>query len=99
MTTSIEEFNQGIMDMYSHLDHDALHMELAKAQARLSIATKNYQRHYLASDKIFIEDAQVRINNINFVISERDKHQSLKDAVSELKANNFVIKSRKENKS
>lgn len=76
MTTSLEEFNQGILNMYSHLDHDALHMELAKAQARLDIATRNYQRHYLASDKIFIEDAQVRINNINFVINSRKENKS-----------------------
>ena len=76
MTISLEEFNQCILNAYSHMDDDALHMELAKAQARLSIATKNYQRHYLASDKIFIENANIRINNINFVIKSRKENKS-----------------------
>ena len=55
---------------------DRLKDELVAAQDKHAKAVMNYQRHYLRSDKVFIEDAAVRIENLKFVIKHRSGEQS-----------------------
>jgi transcriptional regulator of heat shock response len=95
MQSDLEEYirksNERLIEQYASDTLDQLKDKLAKAREKYDRAVLNYQRHYLASDKVHIEDASVRIENLKFVISEREKHQSLKDAVDNLEENNWVI--------
>lgn len=80
MQTDIEEYieayNKRLIEHYADYSMDRLKDELAAAQDKHAKAVMNYQRHYLRSDKVFIEDAAVRIENLKFVIKHRSGEQS-----------------------
>lgn len=80
MQTDIEEYikqsNERLLERYADYSMDRLKDELAAAQDKHAKAVMNYQRHYLRSDKVFIEDAAVRIENLKFVIKHRSGEQS-----------------------
>ena len=80
MQTDIEEYikqsNERLIERYADYSMDRLKDELVAAQDKHAKAVMNYQRHYLRSDKIFIEDASVRIENLKFVIKHRSGEQS-----------------------
>ena len=80
MQTDIEEYikksNERLIERYADYSMDKLKDELAAAQDKHAKAVMNYQRHYLRSDKVFIEDAAVRIENLKFVIKHRSGDQS-----------------------
>ena len=80
MQTDIEEYikksNERLLERYADYSMDRLKDELVAAQERHAKAVMNYQRHYLRSDKIYIEDASVRIENLKFVIKHRSGEQS-----------------------
>ena len=76
MQTDLEEYikqsNERLIEQYADYSMDKLKDELAKARDKHDRAVRNYQRHYLKSDKIHIEDASVRIENLKFVINYRE---------------------------
>ena len=76
MQTDIEEYieayNKRLIEHYADYSMDRLKDELARARDKHDRAVRNYQRHYLRSDKIHIEDASVRIENLKFVINYRE---------------------------
>jgi hypothetical protein len=76
MQTDLEEYikqsNERLLEHYADYSMDRLKDELVAAQERHAKAVMNYQRHYLRSDKVFIEDASVRIENLKFVINYRE---------------------------
>jgi len=80
MQTDIEEYikksNERLLERYADYSMDRLKDELVAAQEKHAKAVMNYQRHYLNSDKIYIEDASVRIENLKFVIKHRSGEQS-----------------------
>ena len=80
MQTDIEEYieayNKRLIEHYADYSMDRLKDELVAAQDKHAKAVMNYQRHYLRSDKVFIEDAAVRIENLKFVIKNRSGEQS-----------------------
>jgi hypothetical protein len=80
MQTDLEEYikqsNERLIEQYADYSMDRLKDELAAAQDKHAKAVMNYQRHYLRSDKVFIEDAAVRIENLKFVIKHRSGEQS-----------------------
>jgi hypothetical protein len=80
MQTDIEEYikksNERLIERYADYSMDRLKDELVAAQDKHAKAVMNYQRHYLRSDKIYIEDASVRIENLKFVIKHRSGEQS-----------------------
>lgn len=80
MQTDIEEYikksKERLLEHYADYSMDRLKDELVAAQDKHAKAVMNYQRHYLRSDKIFIEDASVRIENLKFVIKHRSGEQS-----------------------
>ena len=80
MQTDIEEYikksKERLIERYADYSMDRLKDELAAAQEKHAKAVMNYQRHYLRSDKIYIEDASVRIENLKFVIKHRSGEQS-----------------------
>jgi len=80
MQTDIEEYikksNERLIERYADYSMDRLKDELVAAQEKHAKAVMNYQRHYLRSDKIYIEDASVRIENLKFVIKHRSGEQS-----------------------
>ena len=80
MQTDIEEYieayNKRLIEHYADYSMDRLKDELVAAQEKHAKAVMNYQRHYLNSDKIYIEDASVRIENLKFVIKHRSGEQS-----------------------
>ncbi len=80
MQTDIEEYikksKERLLERYADYSMDRLKDELVAAQERHAKAVMNYQRHYLRSDKIYIEDASVRIENLKFVIKHRSGEQS-----------------------
>jgi len=80
MQTDIEEYikksNERLLEHYADYSMDRLKDELVAAQEKHAKAVMNYQRHYLSSDKIYIEDASVRIENLKFVIKHRSGEQS-----------------------
>jgi len=80
MQTDIEEYikksNKRLLERYADYSMDRLKDELVAAQEKHAKAVMNYQRHYLRSDKIYIEDASVRIENLKFVIKHRSGEQS-----------------------
>lgn len=80
MQTDIEEYieayNKRLIEHYADYSMDRLKDELVAAQEKHAKAVMNYQRHYLRSDKVFIEDAAVRIENLKFVIKHRSGEQS-----------------------
>ena len=80
MQTDLEEYikqsNERLLEHYADYSMDRLKDELVAAQERHAKAVMNYQRHYLRSDKVFIEDASVRIENLKFVIKHRSGEQS-----------------------
>ena len=80
MQTDIEEYieayNKRLIQHYADYSMDRLKDELVAAQDKHAKAVMNYQRHYLRSDKVFIEDAAVRIENLKFVIKHRSGEQS-----------------------
>jgi hypothetical protein len=80
MQTDIEEYikksNKRLLERYADYSMDRLKDELVAAQEKHAKAVMNYQRHYLRSDKVFIEDASVRIENLKFVIKHRSGEQS-----------------------
>ena len=80
MQTDIEEYikksNERLIERYADYSMDRLKDELVAAQDKHAKAVMNYQRHYLSSDKIYIEDASVRIENLKFVIKHRSGEQS-----------------------
>ena len=80
MQTDLEEYikqsNERLIEQYADYSMDRLKDELAAAQDKHAKAVMNYQRHYLRSDKVFIEDAAVRIDNLKFVIKHRSGEQS-----------------------
>ena len=80
MQTDIEEYieayNKRLIEHYADYSMDRLKDELVAAQEKHAKAVMNYQRHYLRSDKIYIEDASVRIENLKFVIKHRSGEQS-----------------------
>lgn len=80
MQTDLEEYirqsNERLIERYADYSMDRLKDELAAAQDKHAKAVMNYQRHYLRSDKVFIEDAAVRIENLKFVIKHRSGEQS-----------------------
>lgn len=80
MQTDLEEYikrsNERLLERYADYSMDRLKDELAAAQDKHAKAVMNYQRHYLRSDKVFIEDAAVRIENLKFVIKHRSGEQS-----------------------
>jgi len=80
MQTDIEEYikksNERLLEHYADYSMDRLKDELVAAQDKHAKAVMNYQRHYLRSDKVFIEDAAVRIENLKFVIKHRSGEQS-----------------------
>ena len=80
MQTDIEEYikayNKRLIEHYADYSMDRLKDELVAAQDKHAKAVMNYQRHYLRSDKVFIEDAAVRIENLKFVIKHRSGEQS-----------------------
>jgi len=76
MQTDLEEYikqsNERLIQQYADYSMDKLKDELAKARDKHDRAVMNYQRHYLKSDKVHIEDASVRIENLKFVINYRE---------------------------
>jgi len=80
MQTDLEEYikksNERLLERYADYSMDRLKDELVAAQEKHAKAVMNYQRHYLRSDKIYIEDASVRIENLKFVIKHRSGEQS-----------------------
>ena len=72
----IEAYNKRLIEHYADYSMDRLKDELVAAQEKHAKAVMNYQRHYLRSDKVFIEDAAVRIENLKFVIKHRSGEQS-----------------------
>ena len=80
MQTDLEEYikqsNERLIERYADYSMDRLKDELVAAQDKHAKAVMNYQRHYLRSDKVFIEDAAVRIENLKFVIKHRSGEQS-----------------------
>ena len=80
MQTDLEEYikksNERLIERYADYSMDRLKDELVAAQEKHAKAVMNYQRHYLSSDKIYIEDASVRIENLKFVIKHRSGEQS-----------------------
>ena len=80
MQTDLEEYikqsNERLLEHYADYSMDRLKDELVAAQDKHAKAVMNYQRHYLRSDKVFIEDAAVRIENLKFVIKHRSGEQS-----------------------
>ena len=72
----MEAYNKRLIEHYADYSMDRLKDELAAAQDKHAKAVMNYQRHYLRSDKVFIEDAAVRIENLKFVIKHRSGEQS-----------------------
>ena len=80
MQTDLEEYikksNERLIERYADYSMDRLKDELVAAQDKHAKAVMNYQRHYLRSDKVFIEDASVRIENLKFVIKHRSGEQS-----------------------
>ena len=80
MQTDLEEYikqsNERLIERYADYSMDKLKDELAKARDKHDRAVMNYQRHYLKSDKVHIEDASVRIENLKFVIKHRSGEQS-----------------------
>ena len=80
MQTDLEEYikksNERLIERYADYSMDRLKDELVAAQDKHAKAVMNYQRHYLRSDKIYIEDASVRIENLKFVIKHRSGEQS-----------------------
>ena len=80
MQTDIEEYirqsNERLVQQYADYSMDKLKDELAKARDKHDRAVRNYQRHYLKSDKVHIEDASVRMGNLKFVIKNRSGDQS-----------------------
>ena len=80
MQTDLEEYikksNERLLERYADYSMDRLKDELVAAQEKHAKAVMNYQRHYLRSDKVFIEDASVRIENLKFVIKHRSGEQS-----------------------
>jgi hypothetical protein len=79
--TDLEEYikksNERLIERYADYSMDRLKDELVAAQDKHAKAVMNYQRrHYLRSDKVFIEDAAVRIENLKFVIKHRSGEQS-----------------------
>lgn len=81
MQTDIEEYiersNARLIERYADYDMDKLKDELAKARDKHDRAVSNYQRHYLRSDKVHIEDASVHIQNLKYVIAQRvEENQS-----------------------
>jgi len=80
MQTDLEEYikrsNERLIERYADYSMDRLKDELVAAQEKHAKAVMNYQRHYLRSDKIYIEDASVRIENLKFVIKHRSGEQS-----------------------
>jgi hypothetical protein len=80
MQTDIEEYikqsNERLIQQYADYSMDKLKDELARARDKHDAAVRNYQRHYLKSDKVHIEDASVRMENLKFVIKNRSGDQS-----------------------
>ena len=80
MQTDIEEYikklEERLLEHYADYSMDRLKDELVAAQDKHAKAVMNYQRHYLNSDKVFIEDAIMRIENLKFVIKHRSGEQS-----------------------
>ena len=76
MQTDLEEYirqsNERLIQQYADYSMDKLKDELARARDKHDAAVRNYQRHYLKSDKVHIEDASVRIENLKFVINYRE---------------------------
>ena len=72
----IEAYNKRLIEHYADYSMDRLKDELVAAQDKHAKAVMNYQRHYLNSDKVFIENASVRIENLKFVIKHRSGEQS-----------------------
>jgi len=76
MQSELEEYirksNEKLIELYASDTLDQLKDRLAKAREKYDRAVLNYQRHYLASDKVLIEAASVRIENLKFVINQRE---------------------------
>ena len=76
MQSDLEEYirksNEKLIELYASDTLDKLKDRLAKAREKYDRAVLNYQRHYLASDKVLIEAASVRIENLKFVINQRE---------------------------
>ena len=68
----INEYNKRLIEHYSSYSLDELKDQLAAAHEKHSAAVRNYQRHYLNSEKVMIENASVRIENLKFVINYRE---------------------------
>jgi len=68
----INEYNKRLIEHYSSYSLDELKDQLAAAHEKYGAAVRNYQRHYLNSEKVMIENASVRIENLKFVINYRE---------------------------
>ena len=68
----IEAYNKRLIEHYADYSMDRLKDELAAAQEKHRKAAMHYDKTRIRSDKIYVEDATVRIANLKFVINERE---------------------------
>lgn len=61
-----------IVAIYADNSIDELNQMLSEAQEKHVKAIQKQRQSGLASDKIYIEDASVRIENIKYVIAKRE---------------------------
>lgn len=68
-----EKQMQRLVDMHAKYTREELAQIMSDAQATLVEARENQRRSGLASDKIYIEDARVRIENLKYIIAKREE--------------------------
>jgi len=68
-----EKQMQRLVDMHAEYTSEELSQMMSDAQARHAKARENQRRSGLASDKIYIEDASVRIENLKYIIAKREE--------------------------
>jgi len=74
--TSLAEYQRRLVDRYEGFTMDQLKAEIDKARAKRQRASDEYRRTGLRSEKIHIEDANVRIENVTYVINFREGNLS-----------------------
>lgn len=74
--TSLEEYQRRLVNRYEHYTMDQLKAEINKARIKRQMASDEYMRTGLRSEKIHIEDANVRIENVTYVINFREGNLS-----------------------
>ena len=74
--TSLEEYRRRLVNRYEHFTMDQLKAEIDKARIKRQMASDEYRRTGLRSEKIHIEDANVRIENVTYVINFREGNLS-----------------------